>query len=288
MSRNPDKAFVEAFDDDVKHAYQGGEVLDGIAYKKTNIGAESCQFQSMGKSTMQDHSRGSKFEPADTPHENAVATLSDKRWSDDSDLFDQDKMDVNERQELAKVAGKAMGREEDQVCYDTIDNRSTTYQASDNSLIEESTGSNSAFNIEKLREAMFVFDNQEVEKDDRYIIWSPASARQLLGTTEATSSDFNTVQTLVRGDMNDFLGFEFRKLSTNRDEGGLTVDSGTHHNYAVHGRSVGIASGTGPRTDVDWSPEYAVWIVQAFLSLGGTVIDDEGQIRIESDGSATV
>lgn len=289
MARNPDKAFVEAFDDDVKMEYQGAEVLDGIAYEKNNIGAESCQFQTFNSVTMDEHSRGSKFDPKNISHGKAKATLSDKRVADISDIFDQDKMDVNERQLLAETFGKAMGREQDQTLYNAIDAGSYSGSQEISASGTDPAGPNAAMNITKLRHAKYHFEDIEVEDNENlYCIWSPESKRQLLATTEVASQDYNQVKALVQGDVNNFLGFEFRRLSSSRDEGGLAVETGTHQNYAVHGRSLGVATGLGPRTDVDWSPEYASWIVQAFLSLGATIIDPEGQVNIKTDGSAAI
>jgi hypothetical protein len=53
---------------------------------------------------------------------------------------------------------------------------------------------------------------------------SPKQITDLLGTTEVTSSDFNTVKALANGEVNSFLGFNFivsNRLalsSTTRDE----------------------------------------------------------------------
>lgn len=284
MSKTADKAFVEAFDDEVKHAYQGGGSLRETVTIRNNIGAESYQFQKLGKVSMRDHASQSKFEPADIEHSNSVATLTDKRVSELTDLFDDDKMDVNERQELSMAFGKAMGRQEDQTIYDTINGPSY----SGDQLVEETVGGNNAMNITKIRNAKEYFDHIEAPEDQRYMVLTPKACMQLLATTEVTSQDYNQVRALVQGEVTEFLGFTFKKLSPNRDEGGITVNSNIANNYAYHTPAVGCAIGTGPRTDVDWEPIYASWLTQGFLSIGGAMRDTDGAVQIQSDQSVDV
>lgn len=284
MSKSADKAFVKAFDDEVKHAYQGGGLLRETVSVRNNIGAESYQFQKLGSVTMSDHASQSKFEPADIEHTNAVATLTDKRVSELTDLFDDDKMDINERQELSMSFGQAMGRQEDQVIYDTIDNGSY----SGDRLVEETIGGNNAFNTTKIRAAKEHFDSIEAPESDRYFVVTPKAMQQLLGTTAPTSSDFNTVRALVDGDLDSWMGFDFKVLPPERKEGGITVSSDIANNYAYHKTSVGCAIGTGPRTDVDWEPIYASWLTQGFLSIGAALRDTEGQVQVQTDQSVDV
>jgi hypothetical protein len=62
----------------------------------------------------------------------------------------------------------------------------------------------------KLRQAKEIIDLADVDPSlKRYIVVSPKQISDLLGTTEVTSSDFNTVKALAAGDVNTFLGFDF-------------------------------------------------------------------------------
>lgn len=284
MSRSAPEAFVKDFDDEVKHAYQGGGKLREVTTVRNNVEAESYQFQRLGTAVMSDHARQSKFEPANIEHTNQVANLVDKRVADLTDLFDDDKMNISERQEFSKTFGKAMGRQEDQVIYDTIE----TASFSGDQDISKGVGGNDAMNTTKLRNAKAYFDEQEVPRSERYVIWTPDAQQQLLGTESGSSSDYDTIKALVDGEKDTWLGFTFKELPTSREEGGITVNSDIANNYAVHKKALGLAIGTGPRTDVDWSPEWASWLTQAFLSLGGAVRDPEGLVRIQTDQTVDV
>ncbi len=64
--------------------------------------------------------------------------------------------------------------------------------------------------IAKLREAKKILDLNDVDPSlPRYFLCGPTQINNLLGTTEVTSSDFNTVKALAMGDINSFLGFNF-------------------------------------------------------------------------------
>lgn len=75
------------------------------------------------------------------------------------------------------------------------------------------TGSATASNltIGKLRRAsQLIADKDQLEDDEKvYFLGAINQRTALLRTTETTSSDYNTVKALVKGEINEFLGFEF-------------------------------------------------------------------------------
>jgi hypothetical protein len=74
-------------------------------------------------------------------------------------------------------------------------------------IAEAGTG---RFTIAKLRQAKEILDLADVDPSlPRHIVVGPKQITDLLGTTEVTSSDFNTVKALASGDINSFLGFNF-------------------------------------------------------------------------------
>jgi len=64
--------------------------------------------------------------------------------------------------------------------------------------------------IAKLRSAKEILDLGSVDPSiARFIIVGPRQITDLLGTTEVTSSDFNTIRALANGEIDSFLGFKF-------------------------------------------------------------------------------
>lgn len=284
MSIDLDQAFITAFDSEVKQAYQGAGKLRETVTLRNNIGGSSYQFQKMGEMQMQDHSPQTDITPADVSHSNQTVTLTDKRVGDYTDRFDDDKANIDERQELASLIGKAMGRQEDQTIYDTIDNGSY----SGDQEIQDTFGSNNGLNVEKLREAKKHFDKIEAPREDRCLVHTPKAKMQLLANTEVASQDYNQVKALVDGEADNFLGFTFKEIPPSRNEGGITVSSDIANNYAYHKPSVGMALGTGPETLMSFHEEKYSWLTQGVLSLGAVLRDTEGQVLIETDQSVDV
>lgn len=69
--------------------------------------------------------------------------------------------------------------------------------------------SNATLTVGKLRELMTKLDNGKV-KGPRYFAGGASDKAALLGTTEVTSSDYNSVKALVNGEINTFLGFTYK------------------------------------------------------------------------------
>jgi len=104
----------------------------------------------------------------------------------------------------------------------------------------------------------------------------------LLGETEVTSSDFNSVRALVSGEVNTFLGFNFHVIG-DRDEGGLTLTTGDRQCFAWHQSSLGMAEGMGIRTEINYIPEKTSHLVASMFSAGAVGIDAEGIVEITCD-----
>ena len=110
---------------------------------------------------------------------------------------------------------------------------------------------------------------------------NPAGLTDLLGTTQITSSDYNTVKALVQGELDTFLGFKFVTIG-DRSEGGLTggVSGAVRKVWAWHKTAVGMAEGMGIRSEINYIPEKTSWLVASMLSAGATTIDAGGIVEI--------
>jgi tRNA U34 2-thiouridine synthase MnmA/TrmU len=103
----------------------------------------------------------------------------------------------------------------------------------------------------------------------------------LLGTTQITSSDYNSVKALVRGEIDTYMGFQFHTIG-DRDEGGLAVVSNERPVFVWHKNAVALAVGIDIRTTIDWIAEKRSWLVSADFSAGAVTIDEEGLVEISA------
>lgn len=278
MSKTLSSVAKEEFDSMVKHAFQGASKLRGTVEYRSGVVGDTYNFRLMGKG--QGHKRtgsSSLVVPMDISHSLKTATLEDWEHPEYTDIFDQATVNFDEKEKLTKTIGMAMGRTEDQIIIDVLTAGTYNTTATDGQGFEIAAGATS-FTTAKLRALRAYFDDLEVEEKVCIAI-SGTGLDRLLGNTETTSSDYNTVKALVSGELNTFMGFEFVKVGARRLEGGLG-GSGLVA-YAWTPSSVGLASGDLSRSmDVNYVPERSSWLCNGMLKAGATIIDPEGTAKI--------
>lgn len=279
MSKQLADAAVAQFDGEVKHAYQGMGMLRPTVRNRNGVVGSTHRFPKMGKGTATPRISQTDVVPMNIAHTSATATLEDWNAPEYTDIFDQQKVNYSERQELATVIAGAIGRREDQLIIDAIDAASTTLTVS-----EDIGGNDTGLNTTKLRRAMRLFDDQAAPSGQRYFLGHAIGKEQLLGETEPTSGDFNTVRALVNGEITSFVGFQFMWMET-RDEGGLTVATNVRTNYAWHGGpmgSVGMATGINFNTEVNYIADKTSWLANGLFTAGAVTIDALGVAEIST------
>jgi len=120
-----------------------------------------------------------------------------------------------------------------------------------------------------------LMDAAGVPATDRTFVHGAIGLEQLLGETNATSSDFNSVKSLVNGEIDTWLGFKFVMIE-DRDEGGLDLTTNIRKNFAYHKQALGLAIGMNMETKIDWIPEKTSWLTNGTFSAGAIGIDDAG------------
>ena len=268
----------QEFDSMVKPAYQGGSKLRDTVEYRGNVVGDQYKFRLMGKG--QGHKRtgsSSLVVPMDITHGLPTATLADYEHPEYTDIFDQATVNFDEKNKLAFTIGKAMGRTEDQIIIDTVVAGTFNTTATDGQGFEIAAGG-TAFTSAKLRELRKYYDDLEVDEDVNILV-SGTGMESLLGNTETTSSDFNTIKALVHGSLTSFMGFNFIKIGARRLEGGLGGSGVVAYAYAPD--SVGLASGNLSKSmGIDWIPTRTSWLCNGILKAGAAIIDPEGTAKI--------
>lgn len=283
MSKPLSNAFVQQFTAEVKHAYQASGKLRDTVRVVDDVTGNTYNFQKMGKGLASQRTPQAEVSPMNVSHSQPSATLKDWIAAEYTDIFDDEKTKISERQALAQTIGKALSRRLDQVIIDTIDG----FSASGSQQIAETFGGTDAFSTEKIRNGANHFDDLEIPMEDRHIIATVTAKEQLLGTTAPTSSDFASIKALVNGEIDTWMGFNFHWIGS-RNEGGLTVSSDIASNWMYHKSAVGLAIGIDMDVDVDWVPNRTSWLSQGRLSAGGANIDTDGLVEVKSDETVTV
>lgn len=276
MAVSISNAFVTLFDSEVKQAYQGQRLLAGTTRERNGVEGSTVKFPKIGKGSATIRVPQTDVTPLNVTYSQVTATMADYIAAEYSDIFNQQKVNFNERQELVQVVSGAIARRMDQVVLDAIAATSTTAIAN----TVGGGGSAADLNVAKLRAAKKTLDAKNVPAEGRTILVHANNLSSLLSETEVTSSDFNSVKALVTGDIDTFLGFKFITLG-DRDEGGLAIDGSSDRTiFAFHRDAVGLGIGMGQQSRVDYIPEKTSFLVASMFSAGAVAIDDEGIIPI--------
>jgi len=276
MAVSISNAFVTLFDTEVKQAYQADAVLRNTVRLRTGVTASTHKFPKIGSGVAQVRVPQTDVTPLNVTYSQATVTLTDYIAAEYSDIFNQAKVNFDERQELVQVVAKAIGRRSDQMIIDALSGSGTSLTVA-NSI----GGATTNMNMAKLREAQRLMNANNVPMEERYIVMHASQLSNLLSETQVTSSDFNSVKALVQGEINTFMGFTFNVIG-DRTEGGLSGGgSGVDRTvYAYHKMAVGMAEAMAVRSEINYIPEKTSWLVASMFSAGAIAIDAGGIVAI--------
>ncbi len=225
MAQLISNAFVTLFDAEVKQAYQASRALAGLVRERNGVEGSTVKFPKIGKGSATIRVPQTDVSPLNVSYSQVTATMADWNAAEYSDIFHQAKVNFDERRELVSVVSNAIGRRMDQILLDALAASSTSLTVSN-----DIGGTDTNLNVAKLRRAKKLLDAANVPMEGRCIVISASGLEGLLGETQTTSADFNSVRALVSGDIDTFLGFKFVTIG-DRSEGGLPL----HPQTAQHG-----------------------------------------------------
>ena len=147
-------------------------------------------------------------------------------------------------------------------------------------MSDYSAGSNTNLNVDKLLKAKQLLDTKNVPSEDRWILCHAKNMQGLLDESDVKSIDFNTQKVLATGKLSSFLGFNFITIG-DRDEGGLAVDGSLDRTVLCwHKSAIGLAENMSQKTEINYIPEKASFLVNSMFSAGAVGIDAEGIVEI--------
>ncbi len=277
MSVNLSNAAVTQFEAEVKHAYQsaGGALRNTVRVRDIG-GAKTATFNKMGAGLAS--ARGAVHTPIplmNVSHTPVSITTANYTASELTDIFSNNQIMFDEKEELVQTIAGALKRREDQLIIDALVASSTTLTVAKNI-----SGANANMTIDAIRESAKLLDGQNVPKEDRTLLMHASGLHALLGDNQATSADFMNVQALIKGDLNTFYGFNIISLG-DYDEGGLPVDGiPDRTNFAYHKQAMALALNMDVKVTVDWSEAYGAWRTTGYLSANAGAIDALGIVDI--------
>lgn len=275
MSTYISNSFVTQFASEVKVAYQASSKLMNTVRTRMNVVGSTVKFPVLGKGLAQPRITQADVTPMNVMQNDQTAVLSDWNASEYTDIFDQQKINFDEKRELVKVVSSAIGRRLDQIVINAI------ATGAGQTIGVNVGGNNTGINVAKILAVATAMNAAGVPMENRHMAISAYGLSQMLSTQQLTDINYNSVKSLVRGEIDTWMGFNFHVIE-DRLEGGVPIAANTRSNYAWHKDAVGLAVGIGPSTEINYIPEKTSWLTTGKLSAGATVIDSQGVFIMQS------
>jgi len=240
---------------------------------------------------------------ANTPFDRRMVTLTAYHVGDFIDTFEKAQTIVDPASAIVQNFVKALGREADRVIYQsffgaastgkegtTTETYPTTLSSAGGPVIGVDFGAaNSTLTIAKLIEASRAAAALHWDVDEQmHLLYNAAGRADLLGTTQATSSDFASVKALVAGQISGFMGFEFHLWEGYILEGinvmrGVAGGAEVVDMFPVFVKgSVVFATAIDIVTEVTKRADRSfMWYAYARAMFGGTRMERDHVLKIE-------
>jgi len=198
------------------------------AVRVESMTAEYDYFDSIGAVAAQRlTSRHADTPRMDTPHLRRRVTTEPWVWSDLIDRPDKVRLTQDPTSSYVQACVAAFNRSMDDVIIEAAFGSAWTGKSGSvevafptatnligyDGSVGSDTGTAVGLTMGKLKTAKRLLDQAEVDpEEERFIAVTSMQIENLLGTTEVTSSDYNTVKALVAGNVDEFMGFKFIRL----------------------------------------------------------------------------
>lgn len=219
-----DQAKVDQFSSNVFHLSQQKESRLRNKVRNEPLKGESGYFDRYGTTSFVPKTARHSATPIQSVDHSRRRVISNPfEWAILVD--DQDKMDMihDPESEYGISAKMAGGRKIDDILIVEANgtaysgrNGATSVAFPDTQKVVAHDGTTTTgvnLNVKTLTACKKKLDQAEVDPSiKRYFAFASEQEMALLGQTQITSSDYNTVKALVQGDVNSFMGFEFVRI----------------------------------------------------------------------------
>lgn len=313
MSSQITTAFVQQYSSNVFHlAQQKGSRLRSKVRIESQVG-KSGFYDRIGKAVAQLRvSRHADTPQIDTPHSRRMVTLADYEYADLIDDQDKVRLLLDPSSEYSMAAMWAMGRAMDDVIVDALGGSAYSGETGATAVplptaqkkaAHDGTASptGTPMNVRTLRLVKSVLDAADVDESiPRHFVLNSHGFRQLLGTTEVGSFDYNSVKSLVNGEVDTFMGFKFvRTERLDQESANVTYNT----NNGTTGSGTGTLTAANSRIGFAWAEDgilmalgkdmkarideradksYAVQVYTC-MSIGATRLEEEKVVQCSYD-----
>lgn len=249
MSNSVSVAFIETFRSNIiMLAQQKGSRFQGKVRMETQA-SKTDYYERVGSVDAQEITTRHGDTPIlNTPHTRRALTLIDAEYGDMIDKMDRVRLLIRPDDAYVKAAVWALGRKkDDQLIAAALGNAfggetggtAVALPAAQKMAAHDgSTTSGVNLNVKTLRKCAEKFDANDIDPDmPKYFAFASSQKQALLAETEVSSADYNSIRTLVAGEIDSFMGFKFVRSER-------LVRSSTDITYNVVNGTYGSGTGT--------------------------------------------
>lgn len=292
MSVQITTAFVQQYSANVQMlAQQNGTKLRGLVREESVTGKQAFFDQIGATAARRRISRHSDTPRMDTPHARRRVALEDFDWADLVDNEDKVRTLIDPASNYAMAAAKAMGRAVDEVIITAALGTAFTGETGSTSVIfpagQVVASGGTGMTIAKLAAAKQLLDAVDMDTEGRYLCITASQLKDLLNNTTVTSVDWNTVKALVQGQLDTFMGFQFKRVDGLRIDGTkiipTTVPGGTTRQCVAFQRDqilLGMGNDASARISERADKNYATQVFYS-QSIGATRMQEVGVVEID-------
>lgn len=282
MSFTVQEFHVLKYDDDVKTAFQqSGSRLRPYVETKSGFSGKSFSVNRLG--IVEAVTKDTRHEVH--AHQNADHTV---RWGNlvyyynslMMDPDDDDRVLANPKNKYVMTAANALGRRVDRTILEaaigtaiTGEDRLGTAALPAGQKIAVGSG---PMSLAKLQQAKRILDENEVPDDGRTMAISAQALEDMLAETAITSSDYNSVKTLVNGQVDTFLGFKFVRTQLVNKSSTTRQCVAFHNSAVVLGITRDMYNRIALRHDM-----HDAWETYGATDIGAVRRWDEGVVQID-------
>lgn len=269
--------FAESFTTNVELLLQRkGGALAPFVSQGSYVGESAQVVKQFGSVEFaQKTARNSDTEWSDIQHKQRWVFPTDYNLSLPVDKEDELRMLNSPLSPYAEAMRTAAARKIDDILIDAFDGTSktgenggtsTSFDSNNEIAVDNGAAAATGLNVSKLRAArkQLLENHVDLSMEPAYIAVTAQQIDDLLGETEVTSSDYNTVKALVAGDVDTFMGFKFIQTE------GLDVDGNSYRKcpfWVASGMHLARWNGLQTRIDERADKNYTTQVWMA-MTLG--------------------
>jgi hypothetical protein len=302
MSSLITEAFVKQYSNNIFHlSQQKGSRLRSFVRQDGQQKGEFAFFERLGATSAQRKaSRHGDTPLMNSDHSRRRCGLFDYEWADLIDNEDRVRTLINPDNAYVQSAMMALGRSmDDEIisaalgsAYSGVDGGTAVILPATQYVGAVASSAVSNLNVDTLIKVKSLFGKADVDSEiPLHIAVTQSQIDALLGQTQVTSADFNSVKALVEGKVDTFMGFKFHRLqrlpvsgaggfvaTINTTTGAVTLSSGNGNNtrrcFAWAEDGIGLAVGNDMRARISERSDKS-YSTQVYASM------QVGAVRLE-------